>query len=111
MLKEIAETIKGLVQIVASLLQVAMLAAVIWGGWWAYSTVSEFFKKPIILPFPEIKAPEFPKLEMPDLHFPTFGNEPKPDPNQPWSFGPAEPAAHASPAPKAPPGAWSFDNP
>jgi hypothetical protein len=107
MLKEIAETIRGLVQIVASLLQVAMLAAVIYGGWWAYSTVSEFFKKPITLPFPEIKGPEFPKLEMPDLGISKLLEKKEPEPKPPavWSFGPVEPEA---PAPKAPPGAWSF---
>jgi hypothetical protein len=105
MLKDIADTIKGIVQVAASLLQLTILIAVIYGGWWVYSSVSEFLKKPVTLPFPGIQAPEFPKWEMPDFGLRTFRKEPKPDPNQPWMLGPAPDA------PKAPPGAWSFDNP
>jgi hypothetical protein len=86
MLKDIAETIKGVVQIVASLLQVGMLALLVWGGWKAYRAVNDYLSKPV----------ELPSVSLPEIQLPSFGKkEPEPpawkydhDPKTTWQFGP-----------------------
>jgi hypothetical protein len=87
-MKDISEAIKSIVQIVASLLQVAMLAAIIGGGWWAFSTVKDYLNKPVTLP--EIKLPEFP----------SFGPK-KEEPPTYWRFDMPEGPSVAPPPPQS----------
>jgi hypothetical protein len=84
-MKEIADTIKGIIQVAASLLQLALLAAVIGGGWWAYSTVRDYLTKPVSLP---------------EINLPGFGPK-QPEPPSEWRFDvPAGPAVPPPPPPK-----------
>lgn len=85
MLKNIAESFKNLTSIIDGALRLAVVAAIIGGGYWAYTTVTGFMSKPITLPpvdvsgikLPEIKLPEvkLPEIKLPEL--PSFREKPK----------------------------------
>lgn len=90
MLKNIAESFKNLTSIIDGALRLAVVAAIIGGGYWAYTTVTEFMSKPITLPavdasgfkLPEIKLPEIklPEIKIPEIklpELPSFREKPK----------------------------------
>lgn len=99
MLKNIAESFKNLTSIIAEALRLAVVAAIIGGGYWAYTTVTGFMSKPLTLPavdasgikLPEIKLPEIkiPEIKLPEL--PSFKEKPKrfnTDGSEMWEFIP-----------------------
>lgn len=86
-MKNLAEILKNTVQIIASALQVAMLALLAWGGWTAYRSVTDYLNKPVTLP--EIRLPELPG----------FGPK-KEEPPEFWQFD--MPPGQAVPPPQPP---------
>ena len=85
MLKNMAESFKNMTSIIDGALRLAVVAAILGGGYWAYTTVTGFMSKPISLPaidasgikLPEIKLPEvkLPEIKLPEL--PSFKEKPK----------------------------------
>jgi len=85
MLKNIAESFKNLTSIIDGTLRLTLVAAIIGGGYWTYTTVAGFMSKPLTLPavdasgikLPEIKLPEIkvPEIKLPEL--PSFKEKPK----------------------------------
>jgi hypothetical protein len=89
-MKNLAETIKSLIQLVNSLLQVAMLAALIGGGWWVYRTASDYLSKPIALPTVKMPTIEMAPIQLPEIklpELPKFGpKKEEPPPSPYWRF-------------------------
>ena len=87
-MKNLAEILKNTVQIIASALQVALLALLAWGGWTAYRSVTDYLNKPVTLP--EIRFPELPG----------FGPKQEESPGY-WRFDtPGDPAVPPSSPPR-----------